>query len=109
MQTPALCLSKAKRFFQHPFWSSWRTITVVYALIPVIIGLLKWHKENDTYLIYKSVFWNTVNQLPLYEFYDYLKGDSNHYGVIFSYVIAAATTPCPSRLTAARRLTRACG
>ena len=88
MQTPALCLSKAKRFFQHPFWSSWRTITVVYALIPVIIGLLKWHKENDTYLIYKSVFWNTVNQLPLYEFYDYLKGDSNHYGVIFSYVIA---------------------
>lgn len=88
MQTLNLYLSKAKQFFSLPFWSSWRTITVVYALIPIIIGILKWHKDNDTYHIYKSVFWNTVNQLPLYEFYDYLKGDCNHYGPIFAYVIA---------------------
>lgn len=77
-----------KKFFCKPFWSDWRTISVVYALIPIIIGLLKWTKDNDTYHIYKSVFWNTINQLPLYEFYDYLKGDCNHYGVIFSYIIA---------------------
>ena len=88
MQTLNLYLSKAKQFFSLPFWSSWRTITVVYAFIPIIIGILKWHNDNDTYHIYKSVFWNTVNQLPLYEFYDYLKGDCNHYGPIFSYVIA---------------------
>ena len=54
-----------KKFFCKPFWSDWRTISVVYALIPIIIGLLKWTKDNDTYHIYKSVFWNTINQLPL--------------------------------------------
>ena len=88
MQSSPEILSKVKSFFRHPFWNSWRTITVVYALIPIIISILKWHKDNDTYHIYKSVFWNTINQLPLYEFYDYLKDDCNHYGVIFSYVIA---------------------
>ena len=79
---------KAAAFFRKPFWSDWRTITGLYILIPIIIGLLKWTKENDTYLIYKSVFWNTIHQLPLYEFYPYLKGDCNHYGVVFSYIIA---------------------
>lgn len=79
--------AKLTHFFALPFWRNWTTITVIYALIPIIISLLKWHKNNDTYHIYKSVFWNTINQLPLYEFYDYLKGDCNHYGVIFAYVI----------------------
>ena len=81
-------LNCAKRFFERPFWSDWRTITVVYACIPIIIGLLKWHKPNYTYHIYKSVFWNTIDQLSLYEFYDYLFGDCNHYGPVFAYVIA---------------------
>ena len=83
-----LLRAKNEAFFAKPFWRDWRFITAVYALIPVIVGLLKWTKPNYTYHIYKSVFWNTINQLPLYEFYDYLKGDCNHYGVIFSYVIA---------------------
>ena len=81
-------LQCAKRFFERPFWSDWRTITVVYACIPIIIGLLKWHKPNYTYHIYKSVFWNTIDQLSLYEFYDYLFGDCNHYGPVFAYIIA---------------------
>ena len=80
--------SKVISFFRRPFWSDWRTITVVYALIPVIIGILKWHKSNDTYQIYKSVFVNTLQQLPLYDFYPYLHGDCNHYGPVFFYVIA---------------------
>lgn len=81
-------LQCAKRFFERPFWSDWRTITMVYACIPIIIGLLKWHKPNYTYHIYKSVFWNTIDQLSLYEFYDYLFGDCNHYGPVFAYIIA---------------------
>ena len=80
--------AKAKTFFKQPFWSDWRTISVVYALIPIIIGIMKWNKDNNTYQIYKSVFWNTVNQMPLYEFYDYLAGDCNHYGPVFAYIIA---------------------
>ena len=81
-------LQCAKRFFERPLWSDWRTITVVYACIPIIIGVLKWHKPNYTYHIYKSVFWNTIDQLSLYEFYDYLFGDCNHYGPVFAYIIA---------------------
>lgn len=81
-------ISQVKAFFRKPFWSDWRTISVVYALIPVIIGLLKWTKENDTYQIYKSVFYNTLQQLSLYDFYPYLHGDCNHYGPVFVYVIA---------------------
>lgn len=80
--------ARLQAFFRKPFWSSWRTITVVYALIPIIIGLLKWSKSNDTYQIYKSVFWNTIHQLPLFDFYPYLHGDCNHYGPVFAYVIA---------------------
>ena len=81
-------ISQVRTFFKKPFWSDWRTITVLYALIPIIIGILKWSKDNDTYQIYKSVFVNTLQQLPLYDFYPYLHGDCNHYGPVFFYVIA---------------------
>lgn len=81
-------LSKAKAFFHLPFWSDWRTIAFVYMLMPVLVNLQHWNRYRDTYQIYKSVFWNTVNQLPLYEFYDYLHDDCNHYGPVFAYIIA---------------------
>lgn len=81
-------LSKAKAFFHLPFWSDWRTIALVYMLMPVLVNLQHWNRYRETYQIYKSVFWNTVNQLPLYEFYDYLHGDCNHYGPVFAYIIA---------------------
>ena len=81
-------ISQVRTFFKKPFWSDWRTITVLYALIPIIIGILKWSKDNDTYQIYKSVVVNTRQQLPLYDFYPYLHGDCNHYGPVFFYVIA---------------------
>lgn len=81
-------ISQVRTFFKKPFWSDWRTITVLYALIPIIIGILKWSKDNDTYQIYKFVFVNTLQQLPLYDFYPYLHGDCNHYGPVFFYVIA---------------------
>lgn len=81
-------LSKAKAFFHLPFWSDWRTIAFVYMLMPVLVNLQHWNRYRQTYQIYKSVFWNTVNQLPLYEFYDYLHGDCNHYGPVFAYIIA---------------------
>lgn len=74
--------------FRLPFWSSWKTITIVYALIPIIIGLLKWSKDNDTFHIYTSSFFNLIHQQSLYEFYPYLKGDHYIYGSIFTYIIA---------------------
>ena len=81
-------LQQARLFFAKPFWSDWRTITVIYALLPIIVALQKWDRYNMTYQIYKSVFWNIIHQLPLFDFYPYLHGDCNHYGPIFAYVIA---------------------
>lgn len=80
--------SLIKALCQKNFWSDWRTITIVYTLIPIIIGMLKWHNNNSTYHIYKSVYTNTLQQLSLYDFYPYLHGDCNHYGPVFFYVIA---------------------
>jgi hypothetical protein len=77
-----------KAWFSHRFWSDWRTITVLYTLLPLIVAVQKWTKDHDTYQIYKSVFVNTLQQLPLYDFYPYLHGDCNHYGPVFFYVIA---------------------
>ena len=79
---------KARQFFALPFWSSWKTITTIYIFIPIIIGLLKWNKDNDTFHIYTSSFYNLIHQQSLYEFYPYLKGDHYIYGSIFTYIIA---------------------
>lgn len=77
-----------KKFFCKPFWSDWRTISVVYALMPIIISIQKWGKHCNTYQIYKSVYYNCIDQLSLFDFYPYLEGDCNHYGPIFAYLIA---------------------
>lgn len=77
-----------KNFFRKPFWSDWRTITFIYMLMPIIISIQKWGKHCNTYQIYKSVYYNCIDQLSLFDFYPYLEGDCNHYGPIFAYVIA---------------------
>ena len=77
-----------KSFFRKPFWSDWRTITFIYMLMPIIISIQKWGKHCNTYQIYKSVYYNCIDQLSLFDFYPYLEGDCNHYGPIFAYVIA---------------------
>lgn len=42
----------------------------------------------NNYLIYKGVFGNFIEQLPLYGPYPDLYFDMNHYGILFAFVIA---------------------
>lgn len=61
---------------------AWIATGIIYALVKLLIG------KYNNYLIFKNVFWHTVDNLPLYaeypaEYYDY-----NHYGIIFSLIIA---------------------
>lgn len=56
------------------------------ALIAVIIQLHKGSFNN--YLIFKGVFYHTINQLNLYAEYPAEYGDTNHYGPFFSLIIA---------------------
>ena len=45
------------------------------------------HNHNN-FLIFRGVFWHTIDQLPLFIHYPAEYGDMNHYGPLFSLVIA---------------------
>lgn len=74
------------RFLHKPFFSDYRTLFGLWLLLPIIVTLLKLSKHNN-FLIFKYVFWHTIEQLPLYISYDEY-WDTNHYGPFFSLVIA---------------------
>ena len=73
-------------FLQKPFFSDYRTIFGLWLLLTVIATLLKLSKHNN-FLIFRYVYWHTIEQLPLYVAYDEY-WDTNHYGPFFSLVIA---------------------
>lgn len=84
-----------RRFFKKPFFNDPRTLLGLWLLLPVIAGLLKTNKCNN-FLIFKYVFWHTWNGLPLYDEYPSEYFDTNHYGPVFSLVIAPfAVLPHP--------------
>ncbi len=71
-------------FLQKPFFSDYRTLFGLWLLLPIIAGLIK---VSNNFLIFKYVFWHTVDQTSLYTAYpEYW--DTNHYGPVFSLVIA---------------------
>jgi hypothetical protein len=66
-------------------------ITVLWFLVPFIALLIEAQKENifiNNYLIYKNVFWHTLQQEHLYQFYPEQYFDKNHYGPLFAILIA---------------------
>ena len=74
-----------KRFFED-----YRYITILWfalAFVPVLLNVWIAGKFNN-YLIFEGVFWHTIRQLPLYVPYPDEYFDTNHYGVLFSAVIA---------------------
>ena len=73
-------------FLQKPFFSDYRTLFGLWLLLPVIATLLKLSKHNN-FLIFRYVYWHTIEQLPLYVAYDEY-WDTNHYGPFFSLVNA---------------------
>lgn len=61
--------------------SLWLATGIIYALIKFGIG------KYNNYKIFKWVYWHSVEGQPLYGTYpEYY--DSNHYGILFSAVIA---------------------
>lgn len=88
-------METARRFFAKPFFSDPRTLLGLWLLLPLVAGLLKIDKCNN-FLIFKYVFWHTWDGLPLYEAYPSEYFDTNHYGPLFSLVIAPfAVLPHP--------------
>ena len=86
---------RINNFVSKPFFSDPRTLLGLWLLLPVISALLKINKCNN-FLIFKYVFWHTWNGTPLYEAYPEEYFDTNHYGPLFSVVIAPfAVLPHP--------------
>lgn len=69
-------------------FTNYHTTFIVWLLLGIISGIIKALRGYNNFLIYKYVFWNTINQNDLYLHYPELFNDLNHYGPFFSLVIA---------------------
>lgn len=79
-------IKQLNTFIHKPFFGDYRTLLGLWLLIPVIAGLAKLTKYNN-FLIFKYVYWHTIDQTSLYTTYnEYF--DTNHYGPFFALVIA---------------------
>lgn len=66
-------------------------VTILWFLIPFVAVLLlisKGDSHINNYLIFKNVFWHTIHQQNLYNYYPSEYFDKNHYGPFFSLIIA---------------------
>ena len=82
-------LKSAKNIFS--FQRSSNFVTIFWFLVPFVAVLLEISRGDsyiNNYLIYKNVFWHTLHQQNLYSFYPAEYLDKNHYGPLFSIIIA---------------------
>lgn len=84
MNFPILCCRIfSKKRIQDPDipFNIWMIAALIAAVVKFMIG------KYNNYKIFKGVFWHAIAEQPLYgEAAGYY--DSNHYGIIFSYIIA---------------------
>ena len=69
----------------------WNLISLLWFVIPFVALLLEIIRipiQINNYLIFKNVFWHTIREQNLYSFYPNEYSDKNHYGPLFSLLIA---------------------
>ena len=75
---------------QKKLFKDYRFITFLWfalAMATIIQNVFIRGKYNN-YLIFKGVFWHTIEKLPLYVEYPEEYFDLNHYGILFSGIVA---------------------
>jgi len=78
---------KLKKYIVNP-----KYIFRIYIFIAIISAFSKYlGGKYNNYLIFRNVFTNTIMQRNLYEFYPDVHFDKNHYGILFSIIIAPFT------------------
>lgn len=73
------------------FISDYRIIFVIYIIVAGVTAYSKYKRGTggyNNYLIFKGVFYNTLQEKNIFLQYPDLFFDSNHYGVFFSLLIA---------------------
>ena len=80
-------LEKSSAFIKKPFFSDYRTLLGLWLMLGIVSALAKMHSHNN-FMIFKGVFWHVWNQTSLFIEYPQEYFDVNHYGPLFSLVIA---------------------
>lgn len=76
------------------FFTQYKIIASIYLIVAVLTALSKWSRgvgAYNNYLIFKGVYANTLLQRNLYVEYPEWYFDKNHYGILFSAIIAPFT------------------
>ncbi len=83
------------KIVRKPFFNKTSTTLGLWLILAFIAWITKVIPEKyNNFLIFKQVFWHTIDKLSLYAEYPAEYFDSNHYGPFFSLVIAPfAVTP----------------
>ena len=69
----------------------WNLIAIFWFGVPfiaLILEVMRSPVQINNYLIFKNVFWHTIQEQNLYDFYPNSYSDKNHYGPLFSLLIA---------------------
>lgn len=83
-----LMFEKLNLFFSKPFFKSKKNITIIWIIATILAVIPKYFGNHNNYKIYKYVYYHVINQTALYTEYPNEFFDKNHYGPIFSIVIA---------------------
>ncbi|MDR3705985.1 MAG: glycosyltransferase family 87 protein [Paludibacteraceae bacterium] len=77
-------------FIKKPIFQNYRFTLGIWIAISILTGFFKFlsHGLHNNYQIYKYVFFNTLQHYPLYATRPEAYADLNHYGPIFSIIIA---------------------
>ena len=78
-------------FFRKSFFTNPKYIAIIWIILAGVSGIKQYLRGvggYNNYLIFKNVFYHTRNQVNLYNAYPSEYFDHNHYGPIFSLVIA---------------------
>lgn len=86
-------MGRCRDFLARPFFHDTRTTMWLWLLLAVVAAVAKLHSCNN-FLIFRGTFWHALNGTSLYAPYPLEHFDTNHYGPLFSLLIAPfAVTP----------------
>ena len=80
-------IERCKEILAKPFFRDFRTLAGLWLLLGVLAAVMKMHSHNN-FLVFRGSFWHAWQGLPLYAEYPQDYWDINHYGPLFSLLIA---------------------
>lgn len=80
---------KITKIFDKPFFSRYNVTFLLWLLMAVVAWVMKFPRNSfNNFKIFTGVFRHTIEQSPLYITYPKEYFDSNHYGPLFSIIVA---------------------